>query len=70
MTKNAAERIHDVARIKIAGCDFMQHRRKQNKKDRELEFEFDHLLLTLGSETNFFDMERRPRLVGNHEKLE
>ena len=25
--------------------------------DRELEFEFDHLLLTLGSETNFFNME-------------
>jgi len=25
--------------------------------DRELEFEFDHLLLTLGSETNFFDMD-------------
>ena len=24
--------------------------------DRELEFEFDHLLLTLGSETNFFNM--------------
>jgi NADH:quinone reductase (non-electrogenic) len=25
--------------------------------DRELEFEFDHLLLTLGSETNFFKMD-------------
>src|SRR5262245_56918200 len=25
--------------------------------DQELEFEFDHLLLTLGSETNFFDMD-------------
>jgi NADH:quinone reductase (non-electrogenic) len=25
--------------------------------DRELEFEFDHLLLTLGSETNFFNMD-------------
>ena len=25
--------------------------------DRELEFEFNHLLLTLGSETNFFDMD-------------
>jgi len=25
--------------------------------DYELEFEFDHLLLTLGSETNFFDMD-------------
>jgi NADH:ubiquinone reductase (H+-translocating) len=25
--------------------------------DHELEFEFDHLLLTLGSETNFFNME-------------
>src|SRR5712672_1754450 len=24
--------------------------------DRELDFEFDHLLLTLGSETNFFNM--------------
>src|SRR6185437_2359799 len=24
---------------------------------RELEFEFDHLLLTLGSETNFFNMD-------------
>jgi NADH:ubiquinone reductase (H+-translocating) len=26
-------------------------------EDRELEFEFDHLLLTLGSETNFFNMD-------------
>src|SRR5262245_50511982 len=26
-------------------------------RDMELEFEFDHLLLTIGSETNFFDME-------------
>jgi NADH dehydrogenase len=25
--------------------------------DREVEFEFDHLLLTLGSETNFFNMD-------------
>src|SRR4026209_1657660 len=25
--------------------------------EHELEFEFDHLLLTLGSETNFFDMQ-------------
>ena len=25
--------------------------------DRELNFEFDHLLLTLGSETNFFNMD-------------
>src|SRR5439155_17065110 len=31
MTKNAAERIHDVARIKISGCDFVQHRRKENE---------------------------------------
>ena len=31
MTKNAAERIHDVARIKIARCDLMQHRRKENE---------------------------------------
>jgi hypothetical protein len=31
MTKNAAERIHDVTRIKISGCDFVQHRRKQNE---------------------------------------
>jgi hypothetical protein len=31
VTKNAAERIHDVARIKIARCDFVQHRRKENK---------------------------------------
>ena len=31
MTKNAAERIHDVARIKIARCDLVQHRRKQNE---------------------------------------
>ena len=31
MTKNAAERIHDVARIKISGCDLVQHRRKENK---------------------------------------
>ena len=26
-------------------------------EDMELEFEFDHLLLTIGSETNFFDLE-------------
>jgi NADH dehydrogenase FAD-containing subunit len=25
--------------------------------DHEFEFEFDHLLLTLGSETNFFNMD-------------
>ena len=31
MTKNAAERIHDVARIKITRCDFMQHRCKKNE---------------------------------------
>ena len=31
MTKNAAERIHDVARIKISGCDLVQHRRKENE---------------------------------------
>jgi hypothetical protein len=31
MTKNAAERIHDVSRIKIASCDFMQHWRKENE---------------------------------------
>ena len=26
-------------------------------RDMELEFEFDHLLLTIGSETNFFDLQ-------------
>src|SRR5437870_10011519 len=31
MAKNATERIHDVSRIKIAGGDLMQHRRKQNE---------------------------------------
>jgi hypothetical protein len=31
MTKNAAERIHDVARIKIARGDLVQHRRKENE---------------------------------------
>jgi hypothetical protein len=31
VTKNAAERIHDVARIKISGCDLVQHRRKENE---------------------------------------
>src|SRR5437870_7164281 len=31
MTKNAAKRIHDVARIKIARCDLVQHRRKENE---------------------------------------
>jgi NADH dehydrogenase len=30
---------------------------KATVEDRELEFEFDHLLLTLGSETNFFNMD-------------
>ena len=29
-------------------------------EDMELEFEFDHLLLTLGSETNFFDLQGVP----------
>src|SRR5947209_19746648 len=31
MTKNAAKRIHDVARIKISGRDLVQHRRKENE---------------------------------------
>src|SRR5262249_25101904 len=31
VTKNAAKRIHDVARIKIARCDLMQHWRKENE---------------------------------------
>src|SRR5207247_437429 len=31
VTKNAPERIHDVARIKIARCDLVQHRRKKNE---------------------------------------
>src|SRR6059058_3748771 len=31
VAKNAAERIHDVTRIKISGCDLVQHRRKQNE---------------------------------------
>ena len=31
MTKNAAERVHDVARIKISGCDLVQQRRKENE---------------------------------------
>src|SRR5439155_20237947 len=31
MTKNASERIHDVARIKISCRDLVQHRRKQNE---------------------------------------
>src|SRR5207247_8880247 len=31
MTKNAAERIHDVAWIKISGRDLVQHRRKENE---------------------------------------
>src|SRR5213083_26587 len=31
VTKNSPERIYDVARIKISGCDLMQHRRKQNE---------------------------------------
>src|SRR4029450_5714616 len=31
VAKNAAERIHDVARIKISGCDLMQQRRKENE---------------------------------------
>src|SRR5262249_33601592 len=31
MTKNAAERIHDIARIKISRCDFVLHRRKENE---------------------------------------
>jgi NADH dehydrogenase len=35
---------------RIVGC-------RGGMADRELNFEFDHLLLTLGSETNFFDMD-------------
>jgi hypothetical protein len=31
MTKNAAERIHDVTRIKISGRDLVQHGRKENE---------------------------------------
>src|SRR5882724_269282 len=31
VTKNSPERIDDVARIKISGCDLMQHWRKQNE---------------------------------------
>src|SRR5437773_8785087 len=31
VTKNSPERIHDVARIKISGCHFVQHRRKENE---------------------------------------
>lgn len=31
MTKNAAERIHDVTRIKISGCDLVQQGRKENE---------------------------------------
>src|SRR5437660_11406836 len=31
MAKNATELIHDDTRIKIAGGDLMQHRRKQNE---------------------------------------
>src|SRR4029450_13209993 len=31
MTKNAPKRIYDVARIKIARCDLVQHWRKQNE---------------------------------------
>jgi hypothetical protein len=31
VTKNSAERIDDVAWIKISGCDLVQHRRKENE---------------------------------------
>src|SRR5258705_12786665 len=31
MMENAPKRIHDVARIKIARCDLVQHRRKKNE---------------------------------------
>jgi hypothetical protein len=31
VTKNSPERIDDVARIKISGCDLMQHWRKENE---------------------------------------
>jgi hypothetical protein len=31
VTKNSPERIHNVTRIKISGCDFMQHWRKENE---------------------------------------
>ena len=34
----------------------------------ELALGYDHLLLALGSETNFFDNVRDPRLVGDDEK--
>ena len=31
VTKNAPERVHDVARRKIAGSNFMKHRREENE---------------------------------------
>jgi hypothetical protein len=31
VTKNSPKRIDDVARIKISGCDLMQHRCKENE---------------------------------------
>src|SRR6266480_5681640 len=31
VTKNSPERIDDIARIKISGCDLVQHRRKENE---------------------------------------
>src|SRR5262245_37495813 len=31
MTKNPSKRIDDVAGIKISGCDFVQHRSKENE---------------------------------------
>ena len=31
VAKNAAERVHDVSRIKISRCDFVQHRGKEDK---------------------------------------
>src|SRR5207247_7449316 len=31
VTKNSPERIDDVPRIKISGCDLVQHRRKENE---------------------------------------
>jgi len=43
----------EISKIDLAGKSI---RCQAGAKEMDLQFEFDHLLLTIGSETNFFDM--------------
>src|SRR5438552_919158 len=49
----------NVVEAEVEGIDLTARkiRCRAGVRDMELEFEFDHLLLTIGSETNFFNLE-------------